>query len=294
MAFEQARTKRRRCTTKARGGFHHPSAVQALVTLKETLQSMDLKSRRTAIDSLRPHVRTALLAFMERARNSISQGRATGSREGTRARSSVWVVTRGGMQRFRARVYFGSLCLVTREQLDKGIAMQSQAILERVRAEVAAEAAARPELWEDDEALLQLCRHTLEASCTSEAALGLGAAVTLRATRWLGEERISSPVSTLCSAFCTRRRLLRARATSWEALRLEWVALLQGSDRKNPCSPQQAEAIVDAARGNAVRTQLLRSVRSVERVLGLESGQRDILEMITHDDAGEAKRYRGP
>lgn len=245
----------------------HQCAIGALTSLREVLRSMEVDARRAAIEGFKPHVRVALLAFMEQSGNEVSKRQVARPREVLPIRGSVWTVRRNSMLKFKARVYFGSLCLTTREQTELAMAQRHQAILERVRGAVTIRGAADPEFWEDSDAILHVCRLTMEANYTSEDALGISAFVMLRARQWLGDIRIVSEATTLSSALATRTRLLNARATSWEALRSEWLALLQGAHRKNKPSRQQAEETVDAARCAVLRRQLLRGVYAVERAL---------------------------
>lgn len=250
--------------------------LEALQALKEALQCLEVKARREAIASLHPRVRAALLGFM--AQEVTNEGRnhgghrrqVAGTREpALRDRSSLWILQRGDVPKFKGRVYFGSLCLTTREQDDRESALGSQAILEQLRDAVTLASAAKPEVWEDVGALLHLCSHILAEGGTSAAALGLSACVTLRTTRWLGDTRIVTPASSLSAALTARKRLVRARATSWQALRAEWIASLQGSANKRTCSLQQAEAIVDSARCKALKTQLSQAIGAVEASLWL-------------------------
>lgn len=252
-----------------------PGTLQALASLREALRALDANTRRSAIEAFKPHVRTALLAFMEQAENSAPKRHAAGPRDAEHGRGGMWIVRRHGVQKFKGRVYFGSLCLTTREQIEVGVAQDAQAILQRIRSAVIAEGARDPSFWEDNDAILRICRLTLEANGTSETALGLSACVIMRATQLLGEVRIVSPASTLSAALLIRVKLMRARATSWEALRQEWVALLQGLGRKHPVSAKRAEEIANSARHAALKGHLLQALRSVERGLQSKRGAGD-------------------
>lgn len=257
---------------KACGRTRSHAASRALQALKEVLQCMEVMARRDAIVALKPRVRTALLGFMAHAHGDSLSSKRRATSPGTREigfcnRSSLWTLQRCNVRKFKGRIYFGSMCLTTKEQDDRERASQNQAILERIRDAVASECAANPRIWEDEDALLLICSQVLEANCTSEASLGLSASVTLRATQWLGETRIVTPASNLRVAFRTRRRLFRARATSWQSFRAEWVALLHRLENKSRCSLQRAEAIVDIARCKALKRQLSHATGAVERTL---------------------------
>jgi len=258
---------RRKPPTKARGQLR-PRAAQALATLKDVLQSMDASSRRTTIETFKPHIRVALLAFMEQAGKVAPKKRPCVARDAPPDKGGrMWIIRRDSRLKFKGRVYFGSLCVTTREQIEMDVAQRHQEILESVRSAVATQASSNPDLWDDSGAILRICRQVLEACGTSEEALGLSTFVMMRATQWLGSTRIVSPTTSLRGALETRARLLHARATSWEALRAEWIALLRAMDRKMPLSVQAAEAIVDAARRDAMRGQLSRALGAVEHAL---------------------------
>lgn len=234
------------------------------------MQCLEVKARRDAIGALQPQVRAALLGFMaqEPSGGLGVKRRVTGTREAAaRNKGSLWSAQRGDVRKFKGRICFGFLCLTTREQDDRESALASQAILEQLRDAVALASAAKPGVREDEEALLHIYSCVLRENGISEAALGLRACVTLRATRWLGETRIVTPASNLTAALMTRKRLLRARAISWQALRAEWIALLQGLANRSPCSLDRAEAIVDSARSKALKRQLSHAIRAVERTL---------------------------
>merc|ERR1711924_449672 len=80
---------------------------------------------------------------------------------------------------------------------------------------------------------------------------GLTVFVSLRAPQWLGKFcTIISPVMQLEEALEVYARLLRARRQSWEALRAEWVDLMQLERyiRAKTRTLGEARAIADEAR----------------------------------------------
>merc|ERR1719310_765600 len=106
-------------------------------------------------------------------------------------------------------------------------------------------------VWDKPEELNQLCREVLLKNGTSEEELGLSVYIRLRAPQWLGTcGDIASPVMALGDALRLQSRLLRAKHTSWKALRAEWVALMRSERRVRikMRSLEEAQAIADTAR----------------------------------------------
>merc|ERR1712070_442379 len=103
---------------------------------------------------------------------------------------------------------------------------------------------------------------------TSETDLGLRAFVHIRAQSWLGQSvQITSASTTLCAALDAHARLLRARATSWEVFRAEWIQLMLGKGR---LTLMESETVADRARQTALQQQVAKALRVAERALDNE------------------------
>lgn len=145
--------------------------------------------------------------------------------------------------------------------------MEPQRILTRLRAVLFELEASRPEDWHDCAA--HSCEKVLNELGASEEALGLRAWVQLRAHRHLGQQiRIASPAGSLRDIFGVHKRLLRARATSWEALRAEWQHLLR---LRKGYSENDALRHIEAARCDFLRSRVARALQRVKRALARQN-----------------------
>merc|ERR1712137_1074953 len=100
-------------------------------------------------------------------------------------------------------------------------------ILVQIRQALLSEADTDPGIWENPEKVDRVCSEVLLESGASALELGLTAFVSLQAPQWLGKQcTIMSPVMSFTEALHVHARLRRARQTSWEALRAEWVELM--------------------------------------------------------------------
>jgi len=152
------------------------------------------------------------------------------------------------------------LRLYTREQYTLEGALEHQIILVALKQALAVES----DVWCDPSKVLHLCRAVLRTYETSEEDLGLRAWVHMRARQWLGPcFRIGSMVSDFENALLVRSRLLRAKATSWESLRAEWLQLVGTRRRK---ATQEAEVLIDRQRHHFLKGQLSRAVKGVEKL----------------------------
>merc|ERR1712054_342867 len=90
-----------------------------------------------------------------------------------------------------------------------------------MRDAVAAETAIDPLVWNKTEKLLSVMNGILVDKHISVY-------LYMRARPWLDKDTyITSPVMDLSQALSLYARLLSAQSTSWEALRAEWVRILQ-------------------------------------------------------------------
>mmetsp|Transcript_53109 Transcript_53109/g.151320 ORF Transcript_53109/g.151320 Transcript_53109/m.151320 type:complete len:385 (-) Transcript_53109:80-1234(-) len=279
---------RRSCNTAAAVELQRHRAECTLGQLQYSLKHLATSQREMAIQKLPPRVKQALLAYMERVQAEPCQDRtcpraahstilrtakkpsiARESRAARRVampadcrvRCRTTLYGRG----YQACMNMKGLRFYTRQQADCRAAAQHQTVLERLHQMLTAAITADPEAWYCPESLTQMCRAVLQACGTSEATLGLGVFVHMKASEWLGQRcSITSQVLPLAEALALHSRLLLARRSSWEALRVECVRLLQDKRR---LSTVEAEAAVDAARRAAASAGLARVVHSVERAL---------------------------
>merc|ERR1712139_336622 len=161
-------------------------------------------------------------------------------------------------------IHVKALRLYTREQATLEAAIEHQIVLVQIKQALTTRIAGKEQLWDGHNDAFQVCQAVLQENGTSEAELGLRAWVHIRAPRWLGSRcRIGSMATDLASALAVHSRLLHAKATSWEALRAEWVHLVQ--IRKH-VSLMEAEATVDSYRHATLRENLTRALLGVERI----------------------------
>lgn len=290
---ERQPTKRQRSTcqsTTPRTDFQIMSQLDgALESLRSVLQAMDALQRETIIQGMVPQMRVKLLGYMEQARETGNVLRNVGfqaaaikhhsrkAKPNTAREASAYGLSKvyggSGPQRmkYQASIHVKALRLYTREQCSVQAAIEHQIVLVQLKQALDAQSIGEPEFWDDHRTVLQVCEAVLSSNETSEAELGLRAWVHIRAPRWLGPRcRISSMATPLAKALEVHARLLRARDTSWESLRVEWLHLLQFQKR---FSAKEAATIVDRARRATLAENLKRALNSVERMLD-ERGQR--------------------
>lgn len=290
---ERQSTKRQRRThqsTTPGTDFQSISQLDgALESLRAALQSMDAPRRETIIQGMVPQVRSKLLVYMEHYRQAGNILRSVGVQEAAikhhshkvkphiAREASVYKLSKvyGGSGplrlKYQASIHVKALRLYTREQCSVQAAIEHQIVLVQLKQALDARSIREPEFWDDHRTVLQVCDAVLSSNETSETELGLRAWVHIRAPRWLGPRcRISSTANPLAEALKVHALLLRARDTSWESLRAEWLHLLQFQKR---LSGKVAATIVDQARQATLAENLKRSLNNVERVL-CERGQR--------------------
>lgn len=259
---------------------------RALELVRSVLQSMNALQRQSAIVGMPLQTRTKLLVYMEHAQqagnascNASTGPRSTAGRQqpskakrNTNARSaSTYGISKvycgNGLRRtkYQASIHVKALRFYTREHSTIEAAIDHQIVLVQIKQALHARSTDEQQFWDEPGRALQACNAVLQLNGTSEGELGLRAWVHIRAPRWLGSNcRIGSTATNLASALEMHARLLRARATSWEALRAEWVQLVQVRRR---ISYQQAETIVDRHRHASLEEHLTRALVSVERTL---------------------------
>lgn len=163
-------------------------------------------------------------------------------------------------------------------------------ILVQICNALAAAIAVKPLIWEAPGEILQICEGVLSRNESSEKDLGLRVFIYMRGGQWIARNSfIVSQTMTLEDALVVHSRLLRARQTSWESLRAEWLTLLQSKSHSlMKCRPlAEVKAMVDKARCVALARHLKQVVNLAERALShaelqankaFKAGQRMVLE----------------
>merc|ERR1712178_197148 len=98
-----------------------------------------------------------------------------------------------------------------------------------------------------------------------------------RAEEWLGRDvHITSPVMVLADALKLQSRILKARQTSWEELRAEWIKLMRIKKRglSSGLPTSEAERFADAARQRVLNKSMGGLVRKASRALRDELRQK--------------------
>jgi curved DNA-binding protein CbpA len=102
--------------------------------------------------------------------------------------------------------------------------------------------------------------------------LGLSVFISMKADDYICRPAtITSPVLTLTEAVVVHSRLLKARKTSWDSLRAEWIPLMHQTQRSRmrKLSLAKVEAIVDAAHLKLLHRHFRQAVLACERALKL-------------------------
>jgi len=160
----------------------------------------------------------------------------------------------------------------------------------QMRDAIAAEGVSDPCVWANPEKVLSILKGVLSDNNTSEAMLNLQVFVCMRATPWLDKNTyIVSPVMQLAQALSVYARLQSAQKTSWEALRAEWVRLLQLKQRfqSKKLSQADAETIVDQARHTALVHHFAQAEQNVKRAMKREAIEAKKVHVLA---AREARR----
>lgn len=254
-----------------------------LSQLRDALQCMGADQRFAALKILTPRVQTALVTFMESFQkyptatfrrpqcNSSQLDPKMPAASVIPATPSAAVKHTHG--KYHAHMHVKALRFYTRGHAELEVALEHQMVLVQLRQALTAAGAKSLNFWEDSAKTYQLCLDILQANNTSEQHMGLAIYTYMRAGHWLPQKcTIISPVMILADAIELHSRLLRARRTSWEHLRKEWVMLMQcphhpSAKRK---SAREAERIADGARAAALKVQLSRAVLSTTRALDHE------------------------
>jgi hypothetical protein len=146
------------------------------------------------------------------------------------------------------------------------VAVEQQLILARVRDRLGEASGNDATFWDTPRNIYQVFESVLAEHQMSMKEFDVSVYVEIRAPQWVANcHRITSPVLPLEDAVALRTRLLSARSTSWEHLRIEWIALLQGG--RHARSLEEAEFHVYQARCCFLEQQFSHAVQSIERAL---------------------------
>lgn len=182
------------------------------------------------------------------------------------AQSGIRITKSSVGTRYRAHLLIKGLRFYANTS-DHAAAIDRHIIFVQMRDAVAAESSRDPCLWINPEKLLGILNGILADSNTSATTLDLHVFVYMRGTPWLdGDTYVVSPVMQLDQAVPLYARLLRAQCTSWEALRTEWVCLLQLKQK----SQTEAETIADQARQKALNLRLRQAELIAKRAMKRE------------------------
>lgn len=255
------------------------------------LQEMKPEVRQASIQTLSPNVKVALTIFMKSCKSSPvnqAQGNSHHIDENTASRierssqsdyqprpllKAALTCSSGHQPLYKAHMHIKALRFYTHGHHKFDVARDRQMTLVRLRQALTAASKMNPSLWEDVRAAYQICLEVLKSHNTSESEMGLSSYVYMRAGHMLVQNcTIISPVIPLIEALELHCRLLRARRTSWQALRAEWVELMQSS--KQPLARRKtlsdAEAIADEARSAALKLHFSRSRKRLAKAMELD------------------------
>lgn len=254
----------------------------ALGCMRTLLQSMTAAQRLAALESVSPCVRSALLSFMQMPQSAQAPSEAAptdpkkilGYNKLNRckplpAQSGVRVLKSSVGIRYRAHLVIKGLRLYT-STLSHIEAIGHHIIFVQMRDALAAESGKDPSIWTNPQKLLGILHGVLAENNTSAKMIDLHVFVYMRGTPWLTKDTfIVSPVMQLDKAVLLYARLLHAQCTSWEALRTEWVNLLQFKQKSKANGPFRAEAemIADQARQKALNFRLRQAEKAAIRAM---------------------------
>lgn len=263
-----------------------------LTQLRTILQCMQVDHRRSALQTLPPRVQAALVVFAESVKTAPAAQPPTcsestsSSTQSTRSMPTIKSKATSGITAqkptvrhkntlvYKAHVHIKALRFYTsgcNNSLE--MALDRQMVLVQMRQALLSASVKHQSLLEDPDATYAVITKLFQEIGTSEEELGLSAYIYLRAGRWLVQTcTIISPVMPLFEAIKLHAQILRARRTSWQDLRTVWVKIMQSTRQHfgKRKSLRQAEAIADAARASALKMQLGKAVKQVEKALDLE------------------------
>lgn len=257
------------------------TANDALESMRLLLQSMTAAQRLNAIQSVVPHVRSALLGFMQKPRSAQCATQPSYKVDSTKiamvfknikrgppqsGRSGVRVITSAASTKYRAHLVIKGLRLYTNASSYEA-AIEHHILFVQMRDVVAKASFGDTVLWTNPAKVLRILEGVLADSNTSHSMIGLQVFIYMRATQWLDKNTyIVSAVMQLPQAVALYSRLLSAQSTSWESLRTEWLQVLKHKQRFQ-AKKVDAETIVDQARGSTLQHRFKQAEQSVKRLL---------------------------
>lgn len=252
----------------------------ALDHVRAILRDMSVEDRREAILRMPQSLRMVLLSFMQGwpSGSPVDQVPAAGAADvlekkkkrkgpdapaGAQPCAHVHAISAGGRTRFRVAAKFKGVNFYTREHFAEDVALHHQRTLTRMLVVLFDLEASAPRGWQG--VASDACHAVLSEAGTPEGALGLCAYIRLRAHKHLGRHAVvTSPADSLCRTFETHRRLSHARDTSWNALRSEWLQLLQVH---TGVSANAAAHHIDSVRRAKLRGEFAATLQDVDRAL---------------------------
>lgn len=271
----------KRAPNSSRGTFKCSRTLvdKALGQLRAVLQFMDAQQRRACILGMTAHVRSALLSFMKQFPKTnaglttdtthdlttmrVRKPHVRSSFSGVRA-AGLWTMKTVPRTKYKVQVYANALRLYTSEQTEVELAIEHHITLVRIKSAIVAECNANPVYWQDPQRLIQICTSIVQQCGIPEEKLGLRVFAVIKAGGLLAHNcRITTPVAPLAKALETYCRIRRARATSWDAFRAEWISLLCAKR----FTREVAEAMVDRKRETTLDLRLKQAQCMVERAM---------------------------
>ncbi|CAK0811335.1 unnamed protein product, partial [Prorocentrum cordatum] len=222
------------------------SRAARLGRVRALLRCMDKEARHASILRMAPRVRAALVDFMRSGAEEQDPDepavRPPPRRRGGPGAVRLREVRGRAGAKYSAQLDVESLRVYTRK-VPLEDALEAQLALAQARDRLAS---AGPEVWESPAEVCAAFGAALREPGAGAGRWGLAVFVQMRAPEMVaGSVAITSPAMALPQAVELRRRLLAARAASWERFRAEWVALLAGGRR----GLSQEEAPAARARG---------------------------------------------
>lgn len=306
----QPPVKRKRSTyqqsTRGRNSVKTSRLDTTLGSVRSILQMMSHCERQAAILVMPSKVRLALLSHMEHPRRNggvscnvkadtqptlLKQQLHETKMNTITLNASSYGISKvyknldSERTRYQANIHIKALRLYTREQSTLESALEHQIVLVQIKQALTARSSRDSQFWDKPKQVLQECEAVLHANGTTEALLGLRAWVHMRASNWISyKHRIGSMASSLATVVELHAQLLRARATSWECFRSEWVKLMQARKR---VSLREAEAIADTCRHKFLEEHLARAITGVQRILNQTGSKGNGTKHATRDNVSK-------
>lgn len=263
---------------KLRSSAAHCQADTTLRRLQAVLTSVTRDQRRDAILQMPLDVRKALVAYMENPqKTTMMTTRPDDNVHKTSTRAfparNIDMRTRKYTfgTRYQAQLRIKHLRMYGSAQEDIETAIKHQMAFIQLSHAIND---ASGDVWNDPDTFCKLFRAVLNQHGTSDTQIGLSVFIFMRADEWIDRSRaITSPVMPLHDALVLQSKLLHARKTSWEALRAEWIPLMQRTQhaRTQNLTYEKAFNLAEQSRRKFLEHRIRRLVYGVQRALRNEA-----------------------